>query len=139
MTAHQRKPLPNRRFSETRRVETPHGHRAFISVGYDPSNPMIPREVFYCEGFKSGSDLEYHMQDMCVLISLLLQYDMSPSDIAKSLSRRKTELGGMAYASLVGWVIDVVQQPPQWAASSEEPDNQADFPGGSDEQTEAGQ
>ncbi|WP_299082933.1 hypothetical protein [uncultured Ruegeria sp.] len=110
-----RQPLPDRRLAETRRVETPQGHTAFISVGYQPSSPLKPREVFYCEGFKSGSDLEYHMQDMCVLISLLLQFDMTPSDIARSLSRRKTEMGEVAYASLVGWVLEAVCQPPQWA------------------------
>ncbi|EEE35330.1 hypothetical protein RKLH11_4006 [Rhodobacteraceae bacterium KLH11] len=110
-----RQPLPDRRLTETRRVETPQGHTAFISVGYHPRSPLKPREVFYCEGFKSGSDLEYHMQDMCVLISLLLQFDMTPSDIARSLSRRKTAMGEVAYASIVGWVLETMSQPPEWA------------------------
>ena len=107
--------LPDHRLTETRRVETPQGHTAFISVGYHPRSPLKPREVFYCEGFKSGSDLEYHMQDMCVLISLLLQFDMTSSDIALSLSRRKTAMGEVAYASIVGRVLETVSQPPEWA------------------------
>ncbi|WP_171182354.1 hypothetical protein, partial [Ruegeria sp. HKCCD8929] len=100
MSASIRKNLPHRRFTETRRISIPRGQTVHLSVGYDPKNPARPREVFYSGGLKSGSDLEYHMQDMCVLISLLLQHDMDPADIARSLSRREAETGGVTYASL---------------------------------------
>ncbi|WP_171182314.1 hypothetical protein [Ruegeria sp. HKCCD8929] len=114
MSAFIRKSLPQRRFTETRRIEIPRGQTVHLSVGYDPKSSSRPREVFYSAGLKSGSDLEYHMQDMCVLISLLLQHDMDPSDIAHSLSRRELETGGVTYASLVGLVVDEIRNPPEW-------------------------
>ncbi|MEM8970883.1 MAG: hypothetical protein AAGD43_02310 [Pseudomonadota bacterium] len=110
-----RKRPPNRRLTETRKVSVPRGQTVYLSVGYSPDRPDHPIEVFYSAGLKSGSDLEYHMQDMCVLISQLLQRGATPADIAHSLSQRETETGDMAYASLVGWVVSEIAKPPAWA------------------------
>lgn len=115
MTHPMRQSLPNRRHLESRKLQTPGGHTVHLSVGYHPRDPETPKEVFYSGGLKAGSDLEYHMQDMCVLISLLLQHQMPPADIAKSLARRETEIGGIQYASIVGWVVDEIRKPPTWA------------------------
>ncbi|WP_170565890.1 TSCPD domain-containing protein [Ruegeria atlantica] len=117
MTMRERQILPNRRLVETRRVETAFGQTAFISVGYDPAEPLRPREVFYSAGLKSGSDLEFLLHDMCVLVSKLLQCGMPPEDVAKSLSRQETAIGDITHASLFGWILDAVCVPPEWAAA----------------------
>lgn len=98
--------LPNRRLTETRKVVTADGHTIYLSIGYDPHEDGRPREVFYSAGFKSGSQLEFQVQDDCVLISLLLQHGHKPADIAKSLARREGPDGSMAYASVVGLIVD---------------------------------
>jgi hypothetical protein len=98
--------LPTRRLSETRRITTPDGHTIYLSVGFDPKDPTRPREVFYSAGFRSGSALEFQLQDDCVMISLLLQHGLSPADIAKSLARAEQPNGSMAYASIVGLIVE---------------------------------
>lgn len=115
MTKIERHMLPGRRHVETRKVTAPGGHVLHLSVGYDPNDPDRPREVFYSAGLKSGSDLEYHMQDMCVLISLLLQRDMEPEAIGRSLSRQEQPGGDITFATLTGFLIEEIAKPPMWA------------------------
>ena len=98
--------LPKRRLTETRRIETPDGHTIHLSVGFDPNEDGRPREVFYSAGFKSGSALEFQIQDACVLISILLQHGHRPDDIAKSLARTEWPNGAIAYASITGLIAD---------------------------------
>ena len=98
--------LPKRRLTETRRIETPDGHTIHLSVGYDPNEDGRPREVFYSAGFKSGSALEFQIQDACVLISILLQHGHRPDEIAKSLARTERPDGAIAYASITGLIAD---------------------------------
>jgi|TARA_R110002126_G_C10490653_1_gene504143 hypothetical protein len=98
--------LPKRRLTVTRRIETPEGHTIHLSVGYDPNEEGRPREVFYSAGFKSGSALEFQIQDACVLISILLQHGHRPEDIAKSLARAEQPDGSLAYASITGLIAD---------------------------------
>ena len=105
-TPDPRHDLPKRRLTETRRIVTPEGHTIHLSVGYDPNEDGRPREVFYSAGFKSGSALEFQIQDACVLISLLLQHGHRPADIAKSLSRAERPDGSIAYASIIGLIAD---------------------------------
>lgn len=102
--------LPDRRLTETRKVTTAEGHTIHLSVGYDPHEDGRPREVFYSAGFKSGSQLEFQVQDDCVLISLLLQHGHQPTDIAKSLARSEQPDGKMAYASVIGLIVDELAQ-----------------------------
>lgn len=96
--------LPNRRLTETRKIRTTDGHTIHLSIGFDPADPTRPREVFYAAGFRSGSQLEFQVQDACVLISLLLQHGHRPEDIVKSLAREEQPDGSTAYASIVGLV-----------------------------------
>ena len=98
--------LPTRRLTETRRVETRDGHTVYLSVGFDPNEPERPREVFYSAGSKSGSQLEFQIQDDCVLLSLLLQHGLRPEDVAKSLARDERPDGSMVRASIVGLIVD---------------------------------
>jgi hypothetical protein len=98
--------LPTRRLTETRKVATPEGHTVHLSIGYDPDEPDMPREVFYSAGFKSGSQLEFQIQDACVMFSLLLQHGLRPEDVAKSLSRSEQPDGSMAYACIGGLIAE---------------------------------
>ncbi len=100
--------LPKRRLNETRRIETRDGHTIHLTVGYDPKEQDRPREVFYSAGFKSGSALEFQIQDACVLISLLLQHGHRPEEIAKSLAREEQPDGSMAYASVIGLIAEEI-------------------------------
>ena len=102
--------LPTRRLTETRRIETRDGNKIYLSVGFDPNAPDRPREVFYSAGFKSGSQLEFQIQDDCVLISLLLQHGLTSEDVAKSLARDEQPDGSMARASIVGLIVDELSQ-----------------------------
>lgn len=97
--------LPSRRLTETRKITTQDGHNIHLSVGYDPKENGRPREVFYSAGFKSGSQLEFLVQDACVMFSLLLQHGLRPEDVAKSLSRSEQPDGAMTYASIVGLIV----------------------------------
>lgn len=98
--------LPRRRLTETRRIETPDGHTIHLSVGYDPNEAGRPREAFYSGVFKSGSALEFQIQDACVLLSLLMQHGHRPDDIAKSLARTERPDGSVAYASITGLIAE---------------------------------
>jgi len=110
----ERKRLPNRRLTETRKVETEQGQTVFLSVGYDPEQPDEPKEIFYSSGFKSGSMLEFQVQDFCVLFSLLLQYGMKPDEVAKSLARKENPDGTLSFASISGLIVKELSQPPAW-------------------------
>ncbi len=98
--------LPTRRMTQTRKINTADGHTVYLSVGYDPRVPSRPREVFYSAGFKSGSQLEFMVQDACVLISLLLQHGHLPAEIAKSLSCVEQPDGTSAHGSIVGLITE---------------------------------
>lgn len=69
------------------KIATEDGHTIHLTVGCDPEEDGRPLEVFYSVGFRSGSQLEFLVQDACVLISLLLQHGLRPEDVEKSLSR----------------------------------------------------
>ena len=111
----KRNKLPTRRLTETRKVEIETGQTVFLSVGYDPDEPTKPVEVFYSSGFKSGAQLEFQVQDFCILFSLLLQYGMTPTDVAKSLSRKEMPDGELEYASVSGAIVAELISPPTWA------------------------
>ncbi len=127
--------LPERRLTETRRVAhiRPDGSttRILVSVGYAADDPMRPMEVFYSEGFKSGSDMEFTVQDACVLISLLLQHGISPARIASSMSTRNdpddlatgepvaAPVGDPVFGSLAGTIAAELAHPPAWASADQ--------------------
>lgn len=97
--------LPGRRPAETRKITTPDGQTFYLSLGFDPTDVSRPREIFYSAGFRSGSQLEFQVQDACVLISLLLQHGFLPSDIGKSLARVETTAGDITHASITGLIV----------------------------------
>ena len=122
----------NRRLLETRKVEhrRPDGNvtKILVTVGYEPTEPLRPIEVFYSEGFRSGSDMEFTVQDACVLISLLLQHGVPPLTIASSMATRESEDADLTagdlvqsddglpvYGSLAGTIAAELAVPPSWA------------------------
>jgi len=114
-----RNPPPPRRLTETRRVEHIRSDgtaiRILVSVGYADDDPLRPIEVFYAEGFRSGADLEFLMQDACVLISILLQHGVSPERIAASMSAREEPDGRLTPGSLAGTIATELMMPPVWS------------------------
>lgn len=112
--------LPARRLSENRHVILRGNHKVFLTIGYDPSEPMRPREIFYSAGFRSGCDLEYQMQDVCIMLSLLLQCGQTPEEVAKSFARVEDHNGNSHYASLIGDLVAEVAKAPEWAKLCEE-------------------
>ena len=111
--------LPTRRYSENRRVVLHGTHKVYLTIGYDPADPERPREVFYSGGFRSGSDLEYQMQDVCVMLSLLLQHGVEPEAIAKSMARRENAFEELEYATIVGCITEEIAKPPLWTNAGE--------------------
>ena len=118
-TAPARRRLPDRRLTETRRVvhRTPDGRETpvSVSIGYDPAEPARPREVFYDAGYRSGADLEFAVQDLCVVLSLLLQHGVDPREIGRSLSVSWGPDDAPHHGSLAGTVAAELLVPPAWA------------------------
>lgn len=119
-TLPQRDTLPNRRLSETRKVETADGATVYLTIGYDPATPSHPREVFYSSGFRSGSQLEFQVQDICVLLSLMLQHGFTPAQLVKSLSKQDQPDRSVAFGSLTGLIAHQLTLPPTWEDASVE-------------------
>ena len=119
-----RRRLPSRRLTETRHVvhRTPDGRETpvSVSIGYDPADPARPREVFYDAGYRSGADLEFAVQDLCVVLSLLLQHGVSPREIGRSLSVSWGPDDAPHHGSLAGTVAAELLVPPAWAEAMEE-------------------
>lgn len=76
----------------------------YLTIGLDPDT-LKPCEVFYAEGFRSGSDLEFLVIDACIVISVALQHGVEPSAMAKSLSRRETPGGELVDASILALIL----------------------------------
>ncbi len=114
-----RRRLPDRRLTETRHVvhRTPDGRETTVSVsiGYDPAEPACPREVFYDAGYRSGADLEFAVQNLCVVFSLLLQHWIEGREIGQSLSVTYGPNEAPHHGSLAGTIVAEHTVPPQWA------------------------
>lgn len=106
--------LPKRRLAETITVHPSDGNPVTLSIGYDPADPNRPREVFYSGGYKSGSQLEFHVSDACVLMSLLLQHGLQPEAIAHALARTELPNGSTTCASIIGLIAEQLSAI-QWA------------------------
>ena len=117
-----RRRLPSRRLAETRRVvhRTPDGRETpvSVSIGYDPAEPLRPREVFYDAGYRSGADLEFAVQDLCVVLSLLLQHGVDPREIGRSLSVSYGPDDQPHHGSLAGTIAAELTVPPGWAEAA---------------------
>lgn len=107
---HRKRP-PDRRPSFTRRLvwRTETGeHHFHVSISVD-INTGQPIEVFYADGQRGGSQLQHAIQDACVLISLLLQYEVDPSSIEKSLSSAPI-FGEPQPATVIGVIAQAVKE-----------------------------
>ena len=123
-----RRRLPDRRLVETRHVvhRAPDGRETplAVSIGYDPAEPARPREVFYDAGYRSGTDLEFAVQDLCVVLSLLLQHGVEAREIGRSLSVSHGPDNTAHHGSLAGTITAELAVPPEWAVSKTGEDNQ---------------
>ncbi len=96
-----RQRLPDRRPSETIDVE-------FDDVGYSVcigfyTDDGRPGELFSA-GAKIGSSMDALLDDLSILLSLLLQHQVPPAQIARSMGR----LNGKVPASIVGALADLL-------------------------------
>jgi hypothetical protein len=132
----QRKSLPPRRRSEARRIEwisplNPDGwpQKIYVTIGYDEADALTPREIFYDAGYKSGSDMETLLRDLCIVLSVLLQHDgVSLGTFMGSISREvNLRTDQVEMGSLVGVLLKELNTPPQWAgeiASAQQPNSE---------------
>ena len=118
-----RERLPTRRRSESRKIiwQPPHNGDApktklFVSIGY-AEDGLRPVELFYDGGYRSGSDLETLVSDLCIVLSVMIQHrDVRVEDFAHSLSKElDLRSGQQTFGSLVGVLIEQLLTPPAWA------------------------
>ena len=110
-----RRPLPNRRPSVNWKVRRPVSFADpsagettfFVTVGFDPET-LRPMDVFYAEGFRSGSDLEFTTVDACIVISVAMQHGVRAEEMARSLSRRELADGSHGDASVLPLILRAV-------------------------------
>ena len=124
-----RRQPPDRRQSETRRILwasplVPGSPEAVIhvTVGYD-RQLRRPVEIFYAGGYRSGSELETLVSDMCIVLSHMLQRDgmRDPSDILRTTAREADPATGeIRAASLVGVLLEELRRPPHWWSADAE-------------------
>ena len=112
-----RRPLPNRRPSVNWKVRRPVSFADpsagettfFVTVGFDPET-LRPMDVFYAEGFRSGSDLEFTTVDACIVISIAMQHGVRAEEMARSLSRRERADGSHGDASVLPLILRAVAE-----------------------------
>ena len=113
-----RAPLPSRRPSITRKLHWPpegdarSSQSIYVTIGYDPKTAQ-PREIFYDSGYKSGSDMETLVSDLCIAISVFLQHEhITPDVLSKSMSQSFSFMTGKAApASILGMLLDELRRP----------------------------
>ena len=100
MTERQR--LPNRRPNET--VAVVHeGSSYAVTLGFDPTTAEV-REIF-THGAKVGSAMDGILDDVCILLSILLQHGVQPSSFVGSMGK----LGhGGEPASIIGRLVGLL-------------------------------
>ena len=97
-----RQRLPDRRLAHHERV-TWRGAPWDFAFGVDGAGHV--REVFLDGGIKPGSESWALIEDVCVLVSLMLQTGMGAGDLAAHLAR-ESNLPGEPAASLAGLIAD---------------------------------
>ncbi len=118
----ERQAPPSRRLSETRKIawQPPSNPDApettiFVTIGYQ-GDGLTPLDIFYDSGYRSGSDLEALVSDICIILSVFLQHSgVDLTAFAKSVSsvtdlHKNDEVKG----SLVGVFLEELQKPPLW-------------------------
>jgi hypothetical protein len=97
-----RRELPTRRYSETFELaHNSHRNKFSITVGLYPEGDV--GELFI-SGAKTGSDLEAHIHDAAIAISIALQYGAPLAVLAHAMTR---EANG-APSTVVGRALDVL-------------------------------
>ena len=100
--------LPNRCPSMTIKVSARAGPTAHLTVQFDANRDCAPRGVFYSTGFRSGSEMEFLMNDACILISVLLKHGYTPNEILPKLSLIEQATGEDAQGSMIGLVVNAL-------------------------------
>ena len=111
----RRQRLPDRRFSETRKL-TWRERTIYVNVGYDPDG-LEPREVFYADGYRSGADMEALVSDLCIALSVMLQQEgVTAASLSKSMGETfDVRTGNPMPASILGLLLEELSRPPVWA------------------------
>ena len=112
----ERTPLPPRRPSETRKL-TWAGHSVFVTIGYDETHTHA-REIFHDGGYRSGSDMEALVSDLCIALSVMLQHEgVTAAGLARSMSTAfELRTGEEKPASILGLLLQELERPPGWSA-----------------------
>ena len=112
----ERIPLPPRRPSETRKLNWM-GHSVFVTIGYDEEHARA-REIFYDSGYKSGSDMEALVSDLCIALSVMLQHEgVTAARLARSMSTAfDLHTGEEKPVSILGLLLFELERPPAWSA-----------------------
>ena len=107
-----RRRLPERRLSETRRLVWA-GQTIHVTVGYGPDS-LEPREVFYAGGYRSGSDMEALVSDLCIALSVMLQHEaVTAAGLRKSMGAAfDVRTGEPMPASILGLLLEELNRPP---------------------------
>jgi hypothetical protein len=119
-----RRPLPDRHLAETRALDlrTLDGRRTTltIAIAYHPEEPTLPRELIYLAGYRSGADLERALDDLCRIVSLLLEQGIAHHAIAAALASAEDVPDGPAPCpcSLAAALLAELSTPPIWARTS---------------------
>lgn len=99
--------LPDRRPNVTVSI-TWSGHPLDVTVGFDPMTGD-PREVF--ANTPKGGDMQAALADASVILSIALQHNIAPAELAKSLGRVPAlwgDEGATAPASPVGAIVEAI-------------------------------
>ena len=115
-------PPPARRPSKTRKL-TWRGKPIHITIRYRADH-VTACEIFYNGGYRSGSDMEALLSDLCILLSILLQHEPygdgygggTVTGLRSSLSEtRHRATGTTEPGSLIGLILSELARPSQWA------------------------
>ena len=107
-----RRRLPARRPSETRRLARA-GQTIHVTVGYE-ADSLEPREIFYSGGYRSGSDMEALVSDLCIALSVMLQHEgVTVAALRKSMGESfDVRTGDPMPASILGLLMEELARPP---------------------------
>lgn len=118
----KRKRLPERRLSENRKLVRG-GQTIYLTVGYGPDG-LEPKEVFYADGYRSGSDMEALVSDLCIALSVFLQHEgVTVASLKKSMGQTfDMRTGDPMPASILGFILEELSRPPGWADAAVHPE-----------------
>ena len=98
--------------SETRRLAWA-GQTIHVMVGYE-ADSLKPREIFYSGGYRSGSDMEALVSDLCIALSVMLQHEgVTVAALRKSMGETfDVRTGDPMPASILGLLMEELARPP---------------------------